>query len=143
VAFAAAADPARYPDQIAAGLAPWQPGKLYYPTFGTRFMRAAVGVMRLLGRDPRRFGQNNDVDAVRIIEETTPITTTVECGDWLETNMRARMCHRSQLGGGPPLDRLPRALLRRLLGAEHFTRAIPAWQGGAPRERDLFAGIAS
>jgi LmbE family N-acetylglucosaminyl deacetylase len=137
-AFAAAPDPARYPEQIAAGLAPWQPTKLYYPTFGTRLVRTAVGAMRLFGRDPRRLGQNNDVDAVRIIEETTPITTRVECAEWLEPNIRARQCHRSQLGGGPPYDRLPRALVRRMLGAEHFTRAIPAWEAGAEREHDLF-----
>jgi len=36
--------------------------------------------------------------------------------------------------------RLPRFLLRQFLGAEHFTRVVPAWDGGA-RERDLFVGI--
>src|SRR5215208_5633859 len=53
-AFVAAPDPARFMEQIAAGLTPWQPSKLYYPTFGTRFVRTAIGTMRLLGRDPRR-----------------------------------------------------------------------------------------
>jgi LmbE family N-acetylglucosaminyl deacetylase len=143
VAFAAAPDPARYPEQIGAGLAPWQPSKLYYPTFGTRFVRTAIGAMRLLGRDPRRFGQNNDIDAVRIIEETTPITTTIACGDWLEPNIRSKLCHRSQLSGTPIYDRMPRALARRMLAAEHFTRAIPAWRGASERERDLFAGVES
>jgi LmbE family N-acetylglucosaminyl deacetylase len=140
-AFAAAGDPARYPEQIAADLAPWQPSKLYYPTFGTRFIKIAVGVLRLFGRDPRRFGRNSDVDAIRVIEETTPITTTIDCREWLEPNVRARMCHRSQ-ASGPPLNRLPRALTRRLLGAEHFTRAIPAWAETGEIERDLFEGIA-
>jgi LmbE family N-acetylglucosaminyl deacetylase len=31
-AFRAAADPARYPEQLKEGLRPWQPGKLYYST---------------------------------------------------------------------------------------------------------------
>jgi mycothiol S-conjugate amidase len=139
-AFAASGDPARYPEQIAGGLAPWRPGKLYYPTFGTRFVKIAVGAMRLLGRDPRRFGQNKDVDAIRVLEETTPITTTIDCADWLEPNIRARMCHRSQLDGMPPYDRLPRVINRRLLGAEHFTRVIPPWEAASEPERDLFAG---
>lgn len=139
-AFAAAGDPARYPEQIAAGLAPWQPSKLYYPTFGTRFIRLAIVGMRLLGRDPRRFGRNNDIDALRIVEETTPVTTTVDCGAWLEPNLRARACHRSQGGGLPFGGRIPRFLLRRMFGAEHFTRVVPAWPGG-PTERDLFAGV--
>lgn len=138
-AFAAAGDPARYPEQIAAGLAPWQPQKLYYPTFSTRFVRTAVTAMRLAGRDPRRFGRNNDVDMVRIIEETTPITTTVACGDQLEANLQARACHRSQGGGMPFGGRVPRPILRRMFGSESFTRVVPAWNGG-PIERDLFAG---
>ncbi len=142
-AFAAAPDPARYPEQIAAGQAPWQPSKLYYPTFGTRFIRNAIGALRLLGRDPRRFGQNNDIDAVRIIEETTPITTTIDCGDWVEPNIRSKLCHRSQLSGTPFYDRMPRVLARRMLGSEHFTRVIPAWGGSAECERDLFAGVES
>lgn len=33
-AFKAAADPARYPDQIREGLMPWQPRKYYYPAGG-------------------------------------------------------------------------------------------------------------
>jgi hypothetical protein len=36
---------------------------------------------------------------------------------------------------------MTRALVRGLFGREHFTRAIPAWDGGRERERDLFAGI--
>jgi mycothiol S-conjugate amidase len=140
-AFAAAGDEARYPEQIAAGLTPWRPSKLYYPTFGTRFVKIAVGALRLLGRDPRRFGQNNDIDAIRVVEETTPITTRIDCAAWLEPNLRARMCHRSQLGGMPPFNRLPRAITRRLLGAEHFTRVVPPWDAAKDLERDLFAGV--
>jgi LmbE family N-acetylglucosaminyl deacetylase len=136
-AFAAAGDPARFPQQIADGLAPWQPSKLYYPTFGTRLARAALGTLQLLGRDPRRFGRNSDVDVPRVIAETTPITTAVDCAAWVETNLRAKLCHRSQLESMAGYERMPRALLRRLLGSEHFTRAIPAWVGGE-RERDLF-----
>jgi mycothiol S-conjugate amidase len=140
-AFAAAGDPARYPEQVAAGLAPWRPARLYYPTFGARFAQAVAGTMRLFGRESRRVGQNADVDLVRAFEETTPITTTVECADWLEPNLRARLCHRSQLGSNWPYERMPRALLRRLFGAEHFTRVIPAWDEQRERERDLFEGL--
>lgn len=140
-AFAAAGEPARYPEQLAAGLTAWAPSKLYYPTFSLRFARAAVGALRLFGRDPRQFGRNADVDVVRILEETTPITTTVDCGAWVKPNLRARRCHRSQLDGNWPLERMPRALLRRLFGAEQFTRVIPAWDGRLEPERDLFEGV--
>jgi mycothiol S-conjugate amidase len=140
-AFAAAGDPARYPEQVAAGLAPWQPAKLYYPTFGTGFARVAVGAMRLLGRDPRRFGRNADIDMVRVLEETTPVTTVVDCAAWLDTNLRARQCHRSQLDGTWVSERMPRALLRRFFGAERFTRVVPEWDGRRAVERDLFESV--
>jgi LmbE family N-acetylglucosaminyl deacetylase len=141
-AFAAAGDPARYPQQIATGLAPWRPSKLYYPTFGARFAKTLVGTMRLLGRQNRRVGQNADVDLVRAFEENTPVTTTIDCADWLEPNLQARLCHRSQLGSSWPYERMPRALLRRLFGSESFTRVIPEWDDGSDHEHDLFDGIA-
>ena len=141
VAFFAAGDPARYPEQLAAGLAPWRPAKLYYPTFGARAARVAVDALRVAGWSPRRVGQNADVDAVRFLEEATPVTTVVDCADWMEPNLRAKMCHRSQIGGMAFYERLPRPLARRLLGSERFTRVVPAWDGSQATERDLFEGI--
>jgi LmbE family N-acetylglucosaminyl deacetylase len=138
-AFAAASDPARYPEQIAAGLAPWAPSRLYYPTFGTRLPRAAIAVMRLTGREPRRLGENQDIDMLRATDEATPITTVVDTAAYLDQKERAYHCHRSQLGGMAGMLKLPRPL-RRWLSREPFTRIVPAWSGG-PRERDLFAGI--
>ncbi|MCC7010197.1 MAG: PIG-L family deacetylase [Acidobacteria bacterium] len=41
-AFRAAADPARYPDQIAGGLRPWQPAKFYYTVGGGGAGRGAA-----------------------------------------------------------------------------------------------------
>jgi len=74
-AFEAAGNPTLYPEQIADGLAPWQPQRLYYSTFGTRFLSTVVFMMRLLGKDPSRFGRNGDVDLVRAAREATPATT--------------------------------------------------------------------
>jgi LmbE family N-acetylglucosaminyl deacetylase len=138
-AFDAAGDPAQYPDQGAAGLAPWSPRKLYYNTSGTAGLRVGLLALRLARRDPRRFGTNADVDLVRVLEEATPITTVIACGAYLGQKERAWRCHRSQLGGMGVLGRLPRPLRRRLLGTETFTRAYPPWPRGARRERNLFA----
>jgi mycothiol S-conjugate amidase len=138
-AFTAAGDPARYPEQLAAGLAPWSPARLYYPTFGTRLPRAAIMLMRLTGRDPRRLGENKDVDMLRAVAEVTPITTVIDSGAYLAQKERAWRCHRSQLGGIAQMLKLP-APLRRWLSREQFTRIVPAWAGG-PREHDLFTGL--
>lgn len=139
-AFAAASDPTRYPEHIAAGLTPWTPNKLYYSTFGGRMIKISVAMMRLLGRDPRRYGQNGDIDLARVIAEITPLTTTIGSGAYLERKERAWACHRSQLGGMTMVRRMP-AILRRLwMSTEHFTRIEPPWNGRR-RERDLLAGI--
>jgi mycothiol S-conjugate amidase len=140
-AFAAAADPARYAEQLADGLSPWTPGKLYYSTFGTAFLRLGITAMRLMRRDPRRFGENQDIDMVRAANEVTPITTAIDSGAYLAVRDRAVMCHRSQLGGMEQMQRIPVAVRRRFMSTEYFTRVVPAWNGRARRERDLFAEI--
>lgn len=140
-AFHAAGDPARYPAQGAAGLLPWTPRKLYYPTFGVRFLRWGLAVWRLLGRDARRFGENGDVDLVRAVAEATPVTTIIACGAYVTQIDRAWRCHASQLGGMGPVARLPPPLRRLYSGSEQFTRVVPAPAGLRRRERDLFAGL--
>ena len=55
-AFAAAADPARYPEQIEAGLEPHQAQKLYYTAIPQRFFRDVVAKMQELGMEiPERY----------------------------------------------------------------------------------------
>jgi mycothiol S-conjugate amidase len=136
-AFDAAGDPAHYPEQLAAGLAPWAPARLYYQTVGVQLLRAGVFMMRLLGRDPRRAGQNADVDVRRMVDETTPVTTVVDGRAYLAQKERAWRCHRSQLDGIGRLLDMPGPLRHMWMRQEQFTRVVPAWDGG-PRERDLF-----
>jgi len=136
-AFEAAGNPTLYPEQIADGLAPWQPQRLYYSTFGTRFLSTVVFIMRLLGKDPSRFGRNGDVDLVRAAREATPATTKIDTAAYFEQAIRARECHHSQGGGIGWIRRLPKPLQRRLNAVERFTRVAPPWNGEVI-ERDLF-----
>jgi mycothiol S-conjugate amidase len=136
-AFEAAGNPTLYSEQVDAGLEPWQPQRLYYSTFGTRFLSSVVFVMRLLGKDPSRFGRNGDINLVRAAREATPVTTTIDTSAHFESAIRARECHHSQGGGIGWLRRLPKPVQRRLNSVEHFTRVAPPWNGGAV-ERDLF-----
>ncbi len=139
-AFGAAGDPAQYPEQVAAGLTPWSPQKLYYSTFSPGVLKVSIPLLRLLGRDPRRFGENRDVDLVEAAAQVTPVTTAVAAGAFAAQKERAMLCHRSQLGGLAWLLHLP-APIRRLLATEHYTRVVPPWDGSGRRERDLFAGV--
>ena len=140
-AFKVAGDPTHDPDHLSAGLQPWTPSKLYYPTFGPRLLKINIALLRLFRKDPRRFGENRDVDLLRAALETTPITTSIDSRAYLMQKERAWHCHGSQIGPRTHLRRLPPSVRRRVVGTEYFTRAIPAWRREERRENDLFSGV--
>ncbi len=142
-AFAAAGDPAHYAEQGEVALPAWKPSKLYYSTFGTRVVKTLIALLRLFRKDPRRFGENGDVDLVRVARETTPITTSIDVSAYLRPMKQAWRCHRSQVGDLAWIVNLPSWLRRYFVGTEHFTRAVPPLGEDEARERDLFAGAGS
>lgn len=139
-AFHAAGDPARYSEQLSAGLTPWTPAKLYFPTFGGALLRLSIVSTRLRGGNPRRFGENADINLVRALNRRTPVTTTIDSRRYLARKDAAWRCHRSQRGVQPQMLRAVPPLRRRLVGIERYTRAVPAWTGG-PLEYDFFSDI--
>jgi LmbE family N-acetylglucosaminyl deacetylase len=120
-AFSAAGDPRRYPD---AG-APWQPERLYHPAFSPGILKAVVRLMPLVGRDPRRFGRNGDIDLTQMISWETPVHARIDARATYQVKMTASACHRSQGGPTGAFSRLPGFLLRRMFGYETFTRGYP------------------
>jgi LmbE family N-acetylglucosaminyl deacetylase len=136
-AFHAAGDPNRYTD---AGEV-WHVDKLYYSVVNPALLKIGVPLLRLLRKDPTKFGENQDVDLVKARDALTPTTTVVDCADYLETRDKAILCHRSQAGDVERMSKIPMAIRRQLLGKEGYTRAIPPWTPGAPKETDLFDGI--
>jgi N-acetyl-1-D-myo-inositol-2-amino-2-deoxy-alpha-D-glucopyranoside deacetylase/mycothiol S-conjugate amidase len=137
-AFHAAGDPAQFPD---AG-PPYQPQKLYYTVFTRGLLKLAVRVLPLIGRDPRRFGANADIDLVSLTTENFPIHAVVSIGGAAaQARIAASDCHRSQLDGAGSHGVF--GMLARLLPQrEFYMRAYPPMPPGAPREHDLFAGLA-
>lgn len=142
-AFGAAGDPAQYPDLAAAGFDAWEPQKLYFHTFSPATLKWMLAGFRLVGKDPRRFGQNGDVDLVRAVEQAGRVTAKLDNRAYVPDKERASACHRSQGGGGGPFARLPRRWRYRFLGEEHFARVVPPSPCGTPLETDLFAGVAN
>jgi LmbE family N-acetylglucosaminyl deacetylase len=135
-AFYAAGDPARFAGELAA----YAPQKLYFQTFSRRFLRLAVRLMPLFGRDPRRFGTNGDIDLASLAEVEYPIHAEVDFLPVTRAREEAGACHASQ-GGGAGMMSGPAGWLFRLLGGrETFMRAFPEPTPG-PREHDLFAGV--
>jgi N-acetyl-1-D-myo-inositol-2-amino-2-deoxy-alpha-D-glucopyranoside deacetylase len=136
-AFHAAGDPALYPE---AG-APFQPSKLYYNVFPRRMLRVAVKLLPLFGKDPHRFGNNQDVDLVSLAQVEFPIHAAVKLTSRdIQTRDAAAACYRSQMGSGPPQRGLL-SLVNRLFGkSDYYMRAYPP--PGKSRETDLFQGLA-
>lgn len=118
-------------------LPPYRPQKLYFSTFSRRFLRTAVGLIRLFGRDPARFGKNKDIDLASLVDVDYPIHASVPIRDVAEIKERAAACHASQGGSMPPLLRWAQRLVA---NSETFMRAVPA-EPPKQREHDLFAGV--
>ncbi len=118
-------------------LPPYLPQKLYYLTFSRRLLRWAVRLLHFVGRDPHRFGRNQDIDLASLAENEFRIDASISIDAVMQVKEQAAMCHASQGGGiGLPFKWLQRWISRH----ETFMRAIP---GTAPErlERDLFEGI--
>ncbi len=134
-AFHAAGNPLAFPD----GLPPYQPQKLYFQTISRRFMRLGLFMLRLFGRDPRRFGNNGDIDLVSIADVSFPIDAVIDYTPVGQLRREAALCHASQ--GGPGMARGIQGWLMSLMRArETYMQAYPDVRPGR-LIRDLFEGV--
>lgn len=126
-----------------ADLPPYQPQKLYYHIMPKGAFRLAVKIMPLLGRDPRKFGRNQDIDIVELVEKGDyPTHAVIDYRPVREKRDAAAACHASQLDGGSPRSGFLGFLFRLMGGKEQFMRASP--QGtDRHKEKDLFEGVRS
>lgn len=135
-AFQLAADP-QYSDAL--GLQPFQADKLYFHNMPRGLLRLMVRLMRLVGRDPTRFGQNKDIDLESIAAVSFPTHAVVNYRPVAAIRDEASACHASQ--GGQGMVSGPFGVLRRLFASrETYMRAQPVSQNGHI-ERDLFEGL--
>lgn len=134
-AFRDAGNPECYPN----GLPPYAPQKLYYHVMPHVILRLAVRLMPLFGRDPRKFGKNQDIDLMSIAETRFPVHARVDYRSVSKIRDIASACHASQ--GGGRLMGGPLGYLRKWMAYESYMRAYPEPQPGAALERDLFAGV--
>ena len=134
-AFFAAPDPTAFPGD----LPPHSPDRLYFHTIPNTFLRLAVRLMPLFGRDPRRFGQNQDIDLVSIAQVQFPTHAVIGYREVAEQRAQAAACHESQGGKQMSSGLLPR-LQRWFQAKETFMQAYPEPAADA-RQTDLFADL--
>jgi LmbE family N-acetylglucosaminyl deacetylase len=118
----------------AGGCPAWRPARLYCSVIPRSALKWFVFMVRLRGGDPRRFGQNRDVDLTRVGVPDEQIQVRLDVAPYVSVKMEASACHQSQ--GGAGIQRLlPSFLRRRLMRYEFLMQLEPA---GAGPHGDLF-----
>lgn len=136
-AFSAAADPNFVdPDDQS----PFQSKKLYYHTIPHTMLRLMVRLMPLVGRDPTKFGQNQDINLKAIADVRFPTHAVIDYRSVAELREEAARCHGSQGGGSLTSGPLMSLIRRRFASKDQYMRAYPEPVNGH-MERDLFEGI--
>ncbi len=138
LAFHAAGEATRFPQQLEAGLTPHQPQKLYCTVFSRSLVKLGVRLLPLFGQDPAAFGQNKDIDLRRIAAVEQVVTTRVNVAPYFKQSQAAAACHASQAVGMPPI---PGFILRWFARFEAYSRIVPPPRPGEGFEDDLFAGV--
>jgi LmbE family N-acetylglucosaminyl deacetylase len=135
-AFSLAADPGFITD-----LPPFQPQKLYFHLMPKRLLKFAVTMLPILGKNPRRFGKNQDIDLLDIVQSGDfPLHARINCQAVLKVKDQAAACHVSQLDGGS-LRQGPMRWVQGLFARyDLYMRAYPPLVKGEI-ETDLFAGV--
>ena len=126
-----------YPEVEA--LPSYQPQKLYYQTFPRWFMKTAVKLLKIFGKDPSHFGHNHDIDLEAIAKVSFPTHAAIECRSVARIRIEASACHASQ-GGQEMSSGLQGWIRRFLFTQETYMRAYPPAENGL-KESDLFAEV--
>jgi LmbE family N-acetylglucosaminyl deacetylase len=136
LAWQALENPAAYPGLLPDGCT-WRPARLYYGVIPRSALRWLITLSRLMGRDPRKFGRNQDIDMTQVGMPDEQIQVRIDVAPYAAVKEAAGACHRSQGGGAGP-QRMPGFLRRFIQRYEHYQQAYPP---GAPRHTDLFDGV--
>jgi LmbE family N-acetylglucosaminyl deacetylase len=113
--------------------------RLYVSSFSKSLLKIMIRLMPLLGRDPRRHGQNQDVNLVEIASWNVPLTAQIRVSDHLTAKDRAKAAHASQQPLAQSKNRWFSALLRKTEAVESFSRIYPPVGQHEGVERSLFA----
>lgn len=99
--------------------------RLYVSSFSKSLLKIIVRLMPLFGRDPRRHGQNQDVDLVRIASWNVPTTARIYVKRYLPVKDRAKAAHASQQPLTQSKNGLINIFMRWMEATETFSRLYP------------------
>ncbi len=119
---------------------PYQPQKLYFTSSSKGMVRWRIINALLKGRNPRKVGNNKDIDLLKILEHIEPIHAKIDLRDYLEAWDEANICHKSQLRGR--FVTLPMWYRKRFMSQQGYTRVYPTPIHNKVDESDLFENVA-
>ncbi|MGA2490011.1 MAG: PIG-L deacetylase family protein [Anaerolineales bacterium] len=126
------------PDFAPQSLPVYAPERLYFHIMPHGFMKVAVKLLPLFGRDPHKFGTNGDIDIAAIAEVDFPTHARINIRSVQDKKEKAGACHASQ-GGGRMGGNLVGFVMRIFNGTESFMRAYPPVENGEKVAKDLLA----
>lgn len=112
--------------------------RLYVSSFSKSLLKIIVRLMPLFGRDPRRHGQNQDVDLVSIASWDVPTTARIQVKHYLPAKERAKAAHASQQPLTQSKNGLLNIFMRWMEATETFSRLYPAVGQNEAVESSLF-----
>jgi LmbE family N-acetylglucosaminyl deacetylase len=120
------------------GLPPFQPERLYFHTINRTFLQIMVWVLRIIGKDPAKWGRNQDIDLVSLTDVDFPTHAKIDYRSVKDRREQAAACHASQ--GGMEMNKGFRGFVTRLFGGhtDTFMQAFPEPEAGQRVKRDLF-----
>ncbi|HKV85817.1 MAG TPA: PIG-L family deacetylase [Ktedonobacterales bacterium] len=143
-AVVAAADPKRYPEQIAQGWQPHRVTKVYYTAIPRERLQEMRAEALKRGED---FIPGGDAGTIPVEEMGTPmaeITTFIRLNDnEFEAKKRSMFSHASQMPSDGPFRQANAEELRSFMGTETLTLAPPPISARSfpARETNVFAGL--
>jgi LmbE family N-acetylglucosaminyl deacetylase len=134
-AFYAAADSKQFKGDLPVFAAK----KLYFHTMPKGVLRFGIFLMRLVGKDPHKFGRNGDIDLAAIAEVSFPRNAVINYREVADIRDQAAACHASQ-GGTQITSKGLIGRIRDFFGSKDlFMRAYP--EPNHHVEHDLFEGL--
>jgi LmbE family N-acetylglucosaminyl deacetylase len=136
-AFNLASDPDAFPEQLAGGLKPHAPQRLFYSARPQGFRLEWANRLRAAGIDfplptPEQLVHGNPPEEIHL---------ELDVSAQLETKMACILCHRTQVAPDWPYHRVPRDVAAWVLGREYYIRARPEVVQGETVPDDFFDGI--
>lgn len=116
----------------------YAPVKLYFHNMPRTYLRLAVTMMRIFGKDPEHFGKNGDINLAEIANVNFPVHAIINYHRVSRERAEAFACHVSQ--GGQNFNRGFNRWWQGIRTTDTFTRAYPL-PYPKRKERDLFSGI--